>query len=168
MEMAIVNHFFLTPKYLIKGRVPTGGQRLTDMLRNYQRPFVLVEDITLFDLNSGTQVLADRGQLRVDDILLAHEFLDVSRDDYMRSLSDQDEPTYTMACIEFRAPSTLELVGKVRQDVMEGLGSGRFFVVQDPNMRGLGKRPEPDFERLRKLSYVIVQWSQVHCVLEYD
>jgi hypothetical protein len=168
MDPVIVNHVFLTARFLIKGRVLTGEQRLTSFLRSYRRAFLSIEDITMFDLERSDQIVAARGQLRVEDILLAHEFLDVAGDMHSRALVERESQAYRMASIYFRAPTTFEVVGRVREEFLGGALQETFFVVQEPNLRGLQERTERDFLQLKRMPYTIVNGGQVHCIFNYE
>ena len=168
MDPAIVNHLFLTSRFLVKGRVATGGKRLTDLLEMYRRDFLAIDDITLFDVEHGDQVISGRGHLRMEDVLLAHEFLDVSSDDHLRSMFEKEDHEYVMASMYFRPPGSVEVVGRVRRSILQATRPNEFFVVQSPNVKGLNDRSEPDFLRLQQLSYAIVNRSQVHCLFEYE
>ena len=58
MNYPMVNHLFVTERFLVKGQVETGELRLSNFLNNYKKPMLQVEDITMIDLRSGDRVVA--------------------------------------------------------------------------------------------------------------
>ena len=167
MDKSFVNHLFLTSRFLVKGRVSTGDLRLTNFLNTYRRPLLKIEDITLTELASGDQILAPVGSVRLRDVLLAHEFLDLSGDLHRRQWAERETFDFEMASVYFRAPSGMELVGRVRSEVIEGTSRSDFFVVVEPQLRGL-ERHHPELDVLAKLPYVILNRTQVHCLFQYE
>jgi len=166
--MEIVTHLILTTRFLVKGRVNTGDRRLTTFLRSYTRPFLPMEDVTLLGLQENQRTLVRSGQLRVEDIVLAHEFLDLSGDEYQRTLAGTEESELKMVDIYLREPRGCELLGMVHPSVVESHEERGFFVVTQPELRGLKHAGQREFEQLQSLSYVTVQRAQIHCLFCHD
>lgn len=167
METPIVNHLFLTTQYLVKGHVESGDQRLTDMLRNYPRPFLAVNDATLSCLDRPEQVTTTQVQLRLHDVILGYEFLDLSGDLYRRVMSEASDQEYQLAGLPVRRLAGVEIVGRMRVEVLKTPQPEGFFVMRNPVIRGV-KGSGPDFEHLGRLPYAIINWGQIHCIFPFS
>jgi len=168
MDLAIVNHLFLTQRFLVKGNVRTGELRLSSFLNSVRRPLLDVDNITMIDLERGDRIVARRATVRLADVLLAHEFLDLAGDPLRKRLAQPESSEFRMVSVYFRAPSRLELLGRVRHDVFEPVQGDDFFVVMEPLVRGFDEKLAADAEQLKSLTYAIVNRSQIHCYFEYE
>jgi hypothetical protein len=172
MDVSIVNHLFLTQRFLVKGNVRTGELRLSSFLNAQRRSWVAIENATIVDLEREDRVVAKQLSLRRDDVVFAHEYLDLSGDPLRKSLAQQEQDDYRMFSLYFRAPCRFEMLGKVRRDVLESGQGDEFFVVMDPLLRGFAERdPEQhaaEVKGLKSLSYAILNRAQVHCFFQYE
>lgn len=168
MDFDLVNHLFVTPRLVVKGTVRTGELRLSSWLNAARRPWLQIEQATFVDLASGEKVAARRASLRLADVLFAHEFLDLGGDPVRRKLAQSESADFRMVSCWFRAPSRLELVGRVRREALDPAATEEFFVVLEPLLRGGEAREQPALEPCRHLRYAIVQRSQLHGFFEYE
>jgi len=166
--MELVNHLFLTPRFLVKGRVATGDQRLSTFLGSYRRAFLTVEDVTLVAIHSPEKTRTGRIELRASDVVLAHEFLDLQRDEHRRTLATQDQAARDTFSLYLREPMGCELLGRVREDALASAQQSEFCVVTQVEVRGLEHASGSEFEKIRKLSYAILNRSFIHCHFKYE
>lgn len=145
----------------MKGTVRTGGLRLTSFLNAARGRWLQVGDPALLDFERGAERTAGGLVLRLDDVLLAHEYLDLAGDPLRKRLAQPDDaqPRRMHAC--FRAPSRLEIVGRSNAGAPDPAGSDEFFVVTEPELLGLDGGCEAAIAALRGLSYAIVNRSQL-------
>ncbi len=76
----IVSDLLLTDSFLIKGNVEGKYTRLSQILDEQRKYFLKIHDATLVDLNSCERIQTPMVHVNVDEILLAHEFLDSGGD----------------------------------------------------------------------------------------
>ena len=165
--MDLVNHLFVTPQFLILGRVNTGGKRLTSFLQSLRKPFLPLEDLTMMRLDRDERILASRGFLRSQEILFAHEFIDLAGDEHLKSLASMDDGDFGTVSFNLNEPRGCEVIGRCKSEALNPMLSDGFFVIGKPEFRGLEQRREREFEQLRKLSYGILNRAYVHCFFEY-
>ena len=168
MDVPIVNHVFLTPRFFVKGTVRTGELRLSSFLNAARRPLLQVDNVTFVDFELGDRIVARRATIRLPDVLLAYEFLDLAGDPLRKKLSQPEQQDFRMVSAYFRAPSRLEVLGRVRQDVLEATQGDDFFVVMEPMLRGFADKSLSELDTLKSLPYAIVNRSQIHCFFEYE
>lgn len=168
MDLSIVNHLFLTQRFLVKGNVRTGELRLSSFLNAVRRPLLALDNVTLIDLEKGDRIAARRMSLRLADVLLAHEFLDLAGDLQRRALAKPESVEHRMVSLYFRAPSRLELLGRVRREVLDATPGEEFFVVMEPLLRGFDEKADGDLVPIKNLPYAIVNRAQIHCFFEYE
>ncbi len=158
----------MTTQYLAKGRIPTGESRLTTFLQGYQRPFLSVEDITLYSLEKDQKIIASRGHIRREDLVLAHEFVDIGGDHFQKALADNTGSDSVVASVVLRQPSGWEILGKVKPEFLEQPQSDGFSVMMQPEFRGIEDRGVREFESLKGLPYLILNRAHVHCLFRYE
>ncbi len=168
MELSLVNHLFVTARFVVKGTVRTGELRLSSWLNAQRRPWLQVEQATFADLLTGEQVAARRASLRLADVLFAHEFVALQGDPVRRRLAEEQPADFRMASCWFRAPARFELLGRVRREVLDPAAVDDFFVMREPLLRGGDARDLPALAPCRNLSYAIVQRAQLHGFFEYE
>ena len=78
---------FLTDAFLIKGNVEHKYTRLSKLLDEHRKTFLRVRDCTLIDLGSRDQIHTPLLHMNVDEVLVAHEFLDEAGDNAMADLA---------------------------------------------------------------------------------
>ena len=74
--LTIVSDLLLTDAFLIKGQIEGKYTRLSQLLDEYRKFFIRVRDATLIDLNTKDRIQTPLLHVNVDEILLAHEYLD--------------------------------------------------------------------------------------------
>jgi hypothetical protein len=168
MNVPIVNHLFLTPRFFVKGIVKTGELRLSSFLNSARRPLLQIEGVTFVDFELGDRIVARRATLRLADVLLAYEFLDLAGDPLRKRLSQPEEQEFRMVSAYFRAPSRLEVLGRIRRDAFDATPGDDFFVVMEPLLRGFADKSVAELEMLKSLPYAIVNRAQLHCFFEYE
>jgi hypothetical protein len=168
MDVSIVNHLFLTQRFLIKGNVRTGDLRLSSFLNSVRRPWLAVENATLVDLRHPDRVLAKQATIRLADVIFAHEFLDLSGDPLRKKLAQPEQNDFRMLSLFFRAPCRLELLGRIRHDALDAGQGDDFFVVMEPLLRGFEDKDAAEVQALKNLSYAIVNRAQVDCFFQYE
>ncbi len=168
MDLSIVNHLFVTPRFVVKGTVRSGELRLSSYLNAQRRPWLTIDHVTFSDFSGREKVTARRAQLRLADVLFAHEFLDLAGDPVRKKLAQTEARDYRMVSHGFRAPSRLELVGRVRRDLLDPASNDDFFVAMEPLLRGFEGSDAAELEPIKNLSYAIVARSQLHAFFEYE
>src|SRR5262249_39502809 len=149
MDVSIVNHLFVTQRFLLKGNVRTGDLRLSSFLNSLRRPWLTLENATLVEFDRPDRVAAKQFSLRLSDVLFAHEYLDLAGDPLRKSLapSEQDFRTFLL---HFRAPCRLEMLGKIRREALESGKGDEFLVSLDPQLRGLAEAEDGNQPPARK------------------
>ena len=89
--LTLVSDLLLTDAFLIKGKVQDKYTRLSQVLDEHRKFFLKVRDATLIDLKTRERIQTPLLHVNVDEILLAHELLDESGDQYLRALSQDEE-----------------------------------------------------------------------------
>ncbi len=161
----IISHLFVTDRFLIKGRAITGDRRLSTYLETVRKPWVMIEDVTLIDLATRDRVVVQRGHLRSKDIVLAHELLDITGDQFRKTQGEVGSDDLDLVCCYFRHPIRYELTGRVRKDSTLADESSGFHVVLNPSLRGFETAGDADLELVTRLPYLIVQRSHIQCLL---
>ncbi len=165
--VTIVADLFVTDTFLIKGRVEGKYARLSKVLDDARRLFVPVREATLVDLQSRERVITPRVHVRLDEIVLAHELVDVGGDLFQASLAKDRESVRIRAFHAGR--SNLEVSGRVRPNAYEPTdGARRFFVMEAPEIRGVRLEGDKDLEILQGLPYVIVNRETLSYVYDFD
>ncbi|MSR45777.1 MAG: hypothetical protein EXS13_01700 [Planctomycetes bacterium] len=168
MDLSLVNHLFVTPRFVVKGTVRSGALRLSSFLNAARRPWLTIDEVTFTDLESGEKISARRATLRLADVLFAHEFLDLGGDPVRRKLAQSETPDFRMVSAWFRAPARLEIVGRARREALDPAATDDFFVLLEPLLRGIVPSQAAALEPCKNLSYAIVQRSQLHGYFEYE
>lgn len=168
MDLSIVNHLFLTQRFLVKGNVRTGDLRLSSFLNSVRRPWLAIEGATLIDLRNPDRIYSKAVTLRLDDVIFAHEFLDLAGDPLRKSLALPEKNGFRMLSLYFRAPCRLEMLGRARHDAVEAGPGDDFFVVMEPLLRGFDEKDPAELQALKNMTYAIVNRRQAHCYFQYE
>ncbi|MHC5064711.1 MAG: hypothetical protein ACYTG5_12140 [Planctomycetota bacterium] len=157
MTPTMVEDLFLTDSFLIKGRFANKYHRLSKMLEDNERQFVCIEDAVMYALRNGEVVHTPSVLVNTSEIILAHELVDVAGDLAQKTLADNKKSVRIRAF--YSGAVQLELAGKVDPVAYEpGTGPGRrFFIMQEPVVRGLNLAGENHLDLLKGLGYAIVQ-----------
>ena len=164
--LTMVADLLLTDGFLIKGRVENKYARLSKVLDEYRRRFLPVREATLIDLHSRERITTPRVHVNIDEVVLAHELVDAGGDLYQRTLArDRDS-------VEIRAfyagTVNLELAGRVRPNAYElGDVTKKFFVMEEPRIRGVRLEDDTDLSLLHGLPYVIVNKDRLAYIYDF-
>ncbi len=163
-----VEDLFLTDSFLIKGRLAHKYHRLSKMLEDCERTFITVEDALMVSLKGNETVRTPSVMINTDQILLAHELVDVAGDESQRTLAANDKPVRIRAF--YNGSVQIELSGKVEPDAYEpSRGHGRdYFIMQEPVIRGLNLEGASELKLLKGLSYAIVQKSKLSYIYDFS
>ncbi len=159
--MEIVKDLILTDCFLIKCLIDTGGMRLSDYLDNLNRSFVPMRNVTMIDLDKGASLSSHESFVRIDEIVVAHELLDVCGDRNMRNLVDEGAFSRPVA-LHHAGGFGLEITGRMRPEAFEGIDREKhFFVVRDVEIVGPDPSINEEFKLISSLSYAIVNRQQI-------
>jgi hypothetical protein len=166
--LTIVSDLFLTDSFLIKGEVERKYARLSQMLDEYRRYFLKVRNATLIDLNTSDRIQTPLLHVNMDEILLAHEFLDSAGDQQQAALY-KDLKTVKLR-VFFTGHLNLEVAGEVRPGSYEvdDRSTRRFFVMRNPEVRGMKIEGDRDLELLKGLSYAILNKTRLSYIYDFN
>jgi len=167
--LTIASDLLLTDAFLIKGQVENKYTRLSQLLDEYRKYFLKVRDATLVDLNSRNRIETPLLHVNVDEILLAHEFIESAGDPHAAALA-----TDTIRRQRVRAFYTgnlnVEIAGYVRSGSYEAddRSTRRFFVMHKPEVRGMKVNGDKDLELLAKLPYAILNKTRLSYIYDFN
>ncbi len=163
-----VEDLFLTESFLVKGRMARKHQRLTKMLEDVERMFVLVEDATMVSLRGSEVIRTPSVLINRQEIIFAHELVDIAGDSQQRRLAQSDKSVRIRAF--HNGLVQLELAGRVEPSAYDitPTQARRFFVMQNPVVRGINLDATPELACLKGLSYVIVQKEKLAYVYDFS
>ena len=166
--LTLVSDLLLTDAFLIKGTVEDKYTRLSQVLDEHRKFFLKVRDATLVDLKTRERIQTPLLHVNVDEILLAHELLDESGDQYLRALASDDELHKVRAF--YTGAQNLEVSGMVRPGCYEATdrSTRRFFVVREPTLRGLRTEGDEDLGLLEGLSYAILNKPRLSYLYDFN
>ena len=166
--LTLVSDLLLTDTFLIKGTVEDKYTRLSQVLDEHRKFFLKVRDATLVDLKTRERIQTPLLHVNVDEILLAHELLDESGDQYLRSLSRDDE--LHKVRVFYTGAQNFEVSGMVRPGCYAPTdrSTRRFFVVREPSMRGLKTEGDDDLGLLDGLSYAILNKPRLSYLYDFN
>jgi len=167
--LTIVSDLFLTDAFLIKGRVENKYARLSQMLDEYRRYFLKVRDATLIDLGTRDRIETPLLHVNVDEILLAHEFLDSTTDPAIAQLVGEQPTPLRRVRVFYTGNLNVELAGDVRPGAYEvdDRSTRRFFVMNKPEVRGMELKGDRDLESLMKLDYAILNKTRLSYLYDF-
>ncbi len=166
--MTIVSDLLLTDAFLIKGEVENKYTRLSQLLDEYRKFFIKVRDATLIDLNSRDRISTPLLHVNVDEILLAHELIETAGDPHAAALADAPEVQRVRAF--YTGNLNVEIAGSVRPQSYEAddRSTRRFFVMKDPEVRGMKIEGDRDLELLKQLPYAILNKTRLSYVYDFN
>jgi hypothetical protein len=167
--LTIVSDLFLTDSFLIKGQVEKKYTRLSQLLDDCRKYFIKVRDATLVDLGTRERIQTPLLHMNVDEILLAHEFLDEAGDPYKAQLAN-DDPLLHRVRLFYTGNLNVEIAGDIRPGSYEAddRNSRRFFVMRNPEVRGLKVDGDPDLALLKELPYLILNKTRLSYVYDFN
>ena len=166
--LTLVSDLLLTDSFLIKGNVENKYTRLSQILDEHRKYFLKVRDATLIDLKTCERIKTPLLHVNVDEILLAHELLDESGDQYLRALT-QDEELHKVR-VFYTGAQNFEVSGMVRPGCYEATdrATRRFFIVREPSQRGLKTERDDDLGLLEGLSYAILNKPRLSYLYDFN
>ena len=166
--LTIVSDLLLTDSFLIKGNIENKSTRLSQLLDEHRRYFLKVRDATLVDLNSCERIQTPLLHVNVDEILLAHEFLDSGGDQHLRELA-RDNHLHRVRVL-YTGSLNVEFAGEVRPGCYEAddRATRRFFVMRNPVLRGFNERGDDDLKLLTKLPYAILNKLRLSYIYDFN
>jgi hypothetical protein len=164
----IVSDLLLTDSFLIKGNVEGKYTRLSQILDEQRKYFLKVHDATLVDLNSCERIQTPMLHVNVDEILLAHEFLDGGGDQHMRDLARDQK--LNRVRVFYTGALNIEFAGEVRPGCYEAddRSTRRFFTMRSPVVRGFNERNDPDLKLITKLPYAILNKLRLSYIYDFN
>ena len=163
-----VEDVFVTDSFLIKGRIENKSRRLRDILETNERTFLTITDATMVSLRGTEVIRTPRVKVNVDEVLFAHELLDTAGDTELKRLSTDDKSVRIRAF--YSGNANLELAGMVERGAYEATaGGGRnYFVMQQPNLRGVNVKGNKELNVLDGLTYAIVRKDRMAYVYDFS
>jgi len=167
--LTIVSDLFLTDSFLIKGQVENKYTRLSQLLDEYRKYHLKIRNATLVDLGTQDRIQTPLLHINVDEIILAHEFLDNAGDPLAAQLADEESEAHRVR-VFYTGNLNVEISGNVRPNSYESgdRATRRFFVMKEPEVRGLNFRGDQDLKLLKDLPYAILNKSRVSYIYDFN
>jgi hypothetical protein len=165
--MRYLKDLLLTDRFFIKGHINTGGQRLSTFLNSTSKRLLEMEEVTLVKLDGEERVLSAWMQVRVDEIILAHE-MEAAGDEGLRLLAERGRREEIAVTAHFSSNAPLQLLGKVSKRAID-CNSPRphdFIVVLEPKLRGLTGKLAHEYAVFENLPYVIVNKNRLAFIFQ--
>ncbi len=166
--LTLCSDLFLTDAFLIKGNVENKYTRLSKILDEHRKTFLRIRDCTLVDLKSRDQIHTPLLHINLDEVLVAHEFLDEAGDGAMAEISR--EADLDKVRVFYTGHLNIELSGFIRPgsyDVSD-TSTRRFFVMREPELRGFNDQGDDELRKLTDLSYMIVNKQRLSYVYDFN
>jgi hypothetical protein len=162
-----VEDVFLTDVFLIKGRLPNKQKRLTNLLEDFTRAFLPVHDATLVSLRTRDVIRTATVMVNVNEVVLAHELVDVAGDETLRRLAAASSKKARIRAF-YNGATQFEIAGQIEPGAYESqaLVGRRFFIMQKPAVRGLDLE-HPELQLLRNLDYAILKKDRMAYVYDF-
>jgi hypothetical protein len=166
--LTIVSDLLLTDSFLIKGEVEGKYDRLSHLLDEHRKYFLKIRNATLVDLNTCDRITTPLLHVNMDEILLAHEFLDSAADAQAAELYKNVH--FNKVRVFFTGHLNVEVGGEVRPGSYEvdDRATRRFFVMRNPTLRGFNARDDQDLGQLTDLPYVIVNKTRLSYIYDFN
>jgi hypothetical protein len=168
--LTLCSDLFLTDAFLIKGNVESKYTRLSKLLDEHRKTFLRVRDVTLVDLTSRERIQTPLLHMNVDEILLAHEFLDEAGDATRAYLAREQEGTLQKVRVFYTGNLNIEIGGAIRPGAYEvsDRATRRFFVMRDPKLRGFRDHEDEDLKKVLGLPYAILNKARLSYVYDFN
>ncbi len=162
-----VEDLFLTDVFLVKGRLPNKSKRLTNLLEDYGRTFLPVQDATLVSLRNNEVIRTPSVMVNIGEVILAHELVEVAGDETMRRLANSPEKASRIRAF-YNGIVQFELAGQIETGAYESqpVTGRRWFIMQKPVVRGLDLA-HPELTLLKNLDYAIVRKDRMAYVYDF-
>lgn len=166
--LTIVSDLLLTECFLIKGNVENKYTRLSQVLDEHRKYFLRVRDATLVDVKSCQRIQTPLLHVNIDEIILAHEYLDEAGDEYARMLATDHE--LHRVRVFYTGGLNIELAGYLRPGAYEADDhiTRRFCILRKPVLRGLDDRGDEDLKSLSRLPYFILNKLRLSYIYDFN
>ena len=167
--LTIVSDLFLTDSFLIKGQVENKYTRLSQLLDEYRKYHLKIRNATLVDLGTQDRIQTPLLHINIDEILLAHEFLDNAGDPFAAQLAAEAKEAHRVR-VFYTGNLNVEIAGNVRPGSYEvdDHSTRRFFVMSNPEVRGLKYKGDRDLKLLKDMPYAILNKSRVSYIYDFN
>lgn len=168
--LTIVSDLILTDSFLIKGQVENKYARLSQVFEEWPKAFLRVKDATLVDLGSRDRIQTPLVHINMDEILVAHEFLDSTADPTLAQLATDSPLRTNRVRVFYTGALNVEVAGHVRPGAYEAddANPSKFFVMTNPELRGMNLEGDRDLETLAKLDWVILNKRRLSYVYDFS
>jgi len=166
--LTIVSDILLTDAFLIKGNVEHKYARLSQMMDEQRKYFLKIRDATLIDLNSCDRITTPLLHVNLDEIILAHEFLDEAGDIFRAELTRMQQ--LQRVRVFYTGALNVEVAGEIRPGCYEAddRATRRFFVMRNPQVRGFKHHDDQDLKLLGNLPYIILNKTRLSYVYDFN
>ncbi len=166
--LTIVSDLFLTDAFLIKGQVENKYTRLSQLLDEHRRYFLRIRNATLVDLGTRDRIQTPLLHINVDEILLAHEFLDNAGDPFAAQMAESSDQHRVR--VFYTGNLNVEIAGGIRPGSYEAddPSTRRFFVMNKPEVRGLKGKGDKDLGLLKDMPYAILNKTRLSYVYDFN
>jgi len=167
--LTIVSDLVLTDAFFIKGQVENKYTRLSQLLDEYRKFFIRIRDATLIDLRSRDRIQTPLLHVNVDEILLAHELIETAGDPHAARLTQNGMKLQRVRTF-YTGNLNVEIAGEVRPGCYEAddRSTRRFFVMRNPEVRGMELEGDRDLELLKGLSYCILNKTRLSYLYDFN
>ena len=164
----VVEDLFLTDAFLIKGRLAGKYQRLRKVLEDAGRTFLTIEDAIMISLRGSDVIRTPSVMVNTRELILAHELVDMAGDDVQRNLARNRKNNRVRAF--YNGGIQIEISGKIEPGAYEPARTGgqRYFVIQEPVLRGLNLEGGNELRLLKNLNYAIVQKERLAYIYDFS
>lgn len=161
----LVEDLFLTDTFLIKGRLPNKTKRLSNVLEDWSRTFLTIEDATMVSLKTAEVIRTPIVRVNQKEVICAHELLDLASDNAQRRLAQPNKAVRIRAF--YSGAVQFEMTGNVEPGAYEQpVSSRRYFIMQTPILRGLDLSAR-ELQVLGTLDYAIVRKDKLAYVYDF-
>lgn len=166
--LTIVSDLFLTDSFLIKGEIENKYSRLSQMLDEHRRYFLRVRNATLVDLNTCDRISTPLLHMNMDEILMAHEFLDSAGDLAQADLYRNQK--LQRIRVFFTGLLNVEVAGEARPSAYDvaDRATRRFFVMRSPVVRGFKTHDDAELNQILSLPYLIVNKTRLSYIYDFN
>ncbi|TDJ66155.1 MAG: hypothetical protein E2O39_16975 [Planctomycetota bacterium] len=171
--LTLVSDVFLTDAFLIKGNVENKYTRLSKLLDEHRKYFLRIRDVTLIDLNSRERITTPLLHMNMDEVLLAHEFLDEAGDETRADMANNnaaEEDKLQKVRVFYTGNLNIEVSGQIRANAYEvsDKATRRFFVMRNPILRGFKDNGDKDLRQLLRLPYLILNKERLSYIYDFN
>ncbi len=168
--LTLCSDLFLTDAFLIKGNVENKYTRLSRMLDEHRKTFLRIRDVTLIDLNSRERIQTPLLHMNVDEVLMAHEFLDEAGDSPRANMAREHGETLQQVRVFYTGNLNVEIAGSIQPGSYEmtDRSSRRFFVMRNPKLRGFEDHGDQDLAGLTNLPYAILNRVRLSYIYDFN